>query len=843
MPKFREISGQFVGYVPDGTDSDFTPDREPMNGRVTFTPVFTGGLIAFPELSPPEFAHPKPIRARIVDGFVLVEVVDGEDDEEVVTLQPLHLMVTVDDEATQVWSWRAEFSEMTVGESGTTVTLPEWSFRVPDGTGPIDLTELVPLKSSGTVDVTKGPRGAGLQTITAQDGQLVFEYTDGEQATIAMPEAVQGPEGPRGPVGAVGPQGEPGEKGEPGEVPELFVGNITDATPTGKNLMLAASEASARNALGLQTGATSIAGSLSELNNGVSNSPRVWTPANLATYTAAKIDEAVEASKTVVNVKDYGAVGDGTADDTSAFQSAMNAIGAVGGGTLLIPAGGDYNLVGAVELVDNVKIEASGATIRKTPANTSYVSFLGKSSRGPGYSGGVQNVEFHGGNYVGEFNGSGAGNSITLHHARNVTASDLKFSQAILGGHAFDLCGCENVAIDSCTFEGWKVVEGREYTEAIQLDYSTRMGFGDDSAESFDGLPCRNVTVNNCQFIPLTIGEETYYAPNAMGNHNRVEGMHLSEISFTNNYVRGGRHTYDLPSGLRLYFCGWLHLFMVDGLTISGNTFVGATGQPGTEVINMKSPGTGTALSSVDEVAPASVSIPVFPSANIAITGNKFLNFAAQSNSVLVRCEGGSAGRLRGVTVRGNHFDKCTPATGDAQATSGQYCIFMSYTRAGQVQGNYFESAHYPVNLVNCTQSAITGNTFGATSLLPMGIDAGSDIVVNNNTVRGVGGLWMRSTSGVYISNNSFSTPSGSSGSSTSTGTVMVTGCAKFMIVNNMLRNEEGNTFVVRAVSVYGASSKGQVKDNAVVGSYPSGGVTIASNSPTVAESGTADWS
>src|SRR5699024_11020649 len=99
-----------------------------MNGRVTFTPVFTGGADAFPELNPAEFAHPKPIRARIVDGFVRVEVVDGEDDEEVVTLQPLHLMVTVDDEATQVWSWRAEFSEMTVGESGATVPLPAWSF-------------------------------------------------------------------------------------------------------------------------------------------------------------------------------------------------------------------------------------------------------------------------------------------------------------------------------------------------------------------------------------------------------------------------------------------------------------------------------------------------------------------------------------------------------------------------------------------------------------------------------------------------------------------------------------------------------------------------------------------
>src|SRR5699024_1914399 len=187
MPKFREITGQFVGYIPDSIDADIVPDRAPMNGRVTFTPVFTGGVIAFPELSPPEFARPRTIQAKIVDGFVRVEVNEGTGDDVEAVLQPLSLMVTVDDEASQVWSWRAEFDEILIGASDEYVQIPSWSFRVPDGTGPVDLTELVPLKSSGSVDVTKGPRGAGLENITAVDGQLVFAYTDGEEATIAIP--------------------------------------------------------------------------------------------------------------------------------------------------------------------------------------------------------------------------------------------------------------------------------------------------------------------------------------------------------------------------------------------------------------------------------------------------------------------------------------------------------------------------------------------------------------------------------------------------------------------------------------------------------------------------------
>ena len=314
MPKFREISGQFVGYVPDGTDPDVNPDREAMNGRVTFTPVFTGGVIAFPELSPPEFAHPEPISARIIDGFVQVQV--GTDDD--VSMQPLSLMVTVDDEASQVWSWRAEFTNMRIGTGEVEVTIPAWSFRVPDGTGPVDLTELVPLKSGGTVDVTKGPRGAGLENITAVDGQLVFAYTDGQEATVPIPEAVQGPQGEPGPAGADGEQGPQGEKGDPGEIPDLLVGNITDATPTGKNLMLAATEGAARDAIGLQTGATSIAGSLEELNNGTQTNSRVWSPRNLAQYTSS----ALEPFATIESAKTYaGDAADGVAADSALINS------------------------------------------------------------------------------------------------------------------------------------------------------------------------------------------------------------------------------------------------------------------------------------------------------------------------------------------------------------------------------------------------------------------------------------------------------------------------------------------------------------------------------------------
>src|SRR5699024_1445195 len=180
------------------------------------------------------------------------------------------------------------------------------------------------------------------------------------EATIPVPEAVQGPQGEPGPAGADGEQGPEGPEGPAGEIPDLLVGNITDATPTGKNLMLAATEGAARDALGLAAGATAINGSLDELNSGTRTNSRVWSPKNISDY----VESRAEATKVFVNVKDFGAVGDGTTDDTAAFQSAMDTLAATGG-TLFLPPGGDYHLVGSVTLVSNIKILATGATIRK----------------------------------------------------------------------------------------------------------------------------------------------------------------------------------------------------------------------------------------------------------------------------------------------------------------------------------------------------------------------------------------------------------------------------------------------------------------------------------------------
>jgi hypothetical protein len=60
-----------------------------------------------------------------------------------------------------------------------------------------------------------------------------------------------------------------------------------------------------------------------------------------------------------VSVKDFGAVGDGVADDTAAVQAAIDAVSANGGGILFFPSG-DYICNLQIEIKDNVFIKGSG---------------------------------------------------------------------------------------------------------------------------------------------------------------------------------------------------------------------------------------------------------------------------------------------------------------------------------------------------------------------------------------------------------------------------------------------------------------------------------------------------
>lgn len=71
------------------------------------------------------------------------------------------------------------------------------------------------------------------------------------------------------------------------------------------------------------------------------------------------------------NVTSYGAVGNGTTDNTAAIQAALNAANAAGGGTVTIPAG--TFLSGPITLYSRINLNlASGAILKAQPYGSTY---------------------------------------------------------------------------------------------------------------------------------------------------------------------------------------------------------------------------------------------------------------------------------------------------------------------------------------------------------------------------------------------------------------------------------------------------------------------------------------
>jgi hypothetical protein len=79
-----------------------------------------------------------------------------------------------------------------------------------------------------------------------------------------------------------------------------------------------------------------------------------------------------QADAGIASVKDYGAVGNGTTDDTAAIQAAIDAVSAAGGGTLLLPEG--TYIVAGLQMKAGVYLQGSGeraTTLKlKNSANT-----------------------------------------------------------------------------------------------------------------------------------------------------------------------------------------------------------------------------------------------------------------------------------------------------------------------------------------------------------------------------------------------------------------------------------------------------------------------------------------
>lgn len=226
------------------------------------------------------------------------------------------------------------------------------------------------------------------------------------------------------------------------------------------------------------------------------------------------IDESGGGSSTVAtsfyDVSSYGAVGDGTTDDTSAIQSALTACNTAGGGTVFFPTG-TYLITSQLICYSNQIIDLNGSTILQGAGINNLMMAYITSTVGA-YNGPhdiiVQNGTFDGGSY--EVNNT----LLAFDHAKNIILRNCKFLNAYGPYHNVELCACYNCLVENCIFEGArKCGDTGTQGEMLQIDGHGSAGTWPwSNTGAVDNTPCYLIEVKGCLFYDGLV------AP-AIGNH------------------------------------------------------------------------------------------------------------------------------------------------------------------------------------------------------------------------------------------------------------------------------------------------------------------------------------
>jgi hypothetical protein len=189
---------------------------------------------------------------------------------------------------------------------------------------------------------------------------------------------------------------------------------------------------------------------------------------NESTFTASG-SGATERSVTsklgdIISVKDFGATGDGTTDDTAEIQAALTAASSAGGGTVIVPAG-SYLISSAITIPSLVTLQGVGrASIIKCATGSAHHAITITSTNNSG----VRDLQVQGPG----FESSGSFRCIRLESCTYAKIDNVRVYEAdAIAIYALDcdylrVTNCELVALDSRLADG--VASTAPY--AVQLD-------------------------------------------------------------------------------------------------------------------------------------------------------------------------------------------------------------------------------------------------------------------------------------------------------------------------------------------------------------------------------------
>lgn len=214
-------------------------------------------------------------------------------------------------------------------------------------------------------------------------------------------------------------------------------------------------------------------------------------------------NEITVASDLVVNVKTYGAKGNGVADDSSAIQSAIDSIKTTGG-TIFFPYG-TYMVGSILYFYANQKLVGENAVLKRSGTINAVMTSAGDTSI-TAYNG-VHDCVFDGLTFDG--NGTSQVTLLSFCHANRMTVRNCFFKNSA-SWHHFEANSSKFVLIENCSFDA--STKSASSGETIQIDGFGASGNFPWETGAVDGTDCKYVTIRDCNFYGQTSSAD-------IGNH------------------------------------------------------------------------------------------------------------------------------------------------------------------------------------------------------------------------------------------------------------------------------------------------------------------------------------
>lgn len=455
------------------------------------------------------------------------------------------------------------------------------------------------------------------------------------------------------------------------------------------------------------------------------------------------------------NIKNLGAVGNGTKSDSQAFQRAFDVAKNKGSVTIVVPPG-KYRMTEELKIYKGTKIVFSpNAELIRDHAG--YMLMNGNRSTESDPSNftlynGNGNITIIGG--IWNANGVAQPSKASIFHLGHAENIFIEYAtlKDCANSHHIEFNACRNVHVSHCSFLGW--VGGNDtFNEVIQLDLPFTAS---PTIGANDRTPCKDVYVSNCYFGDSGTPGSTSIG-RAFGSHSSIITRAHQNINFTNNIVYNSK-----SFTVRAY--NW------EKVVISGNVFVkcgaGVNWRTAMTGPNTNDPNGNPSQSEVMESG--------------VISNNVFHGGLTTGRAIEIYGESGTPGEPWGIIVSGNTI------TGDSDSSSG---ILVSDSIHVVVTGNRIKDRNIGIELRNSSR-----------------------VTATSNVLTGLGGDGIRVTGCNYtnVSNNTITLAS--------INGILVSGCDTFIINGNIISGPNrigtpGSTN--RHISVISGATRGSITGNA----------------------------